>query len=103
MEFAALIALTVLIGMLIILVAIAVGKQKGEISEQLEQKEEDSVVEESAVKASTAKKQKQQRPRKEKAQQQTFSHPLLASSLKVGHASHTVNPILRHIKDDLLY
>lgn len=43
MEFAALIALTVLIGMLIILVAIAVGKQKGEISDQLEQKEEDSV------------------------------------------------------------
>ncbi|KAM9498893.1 transducin beta-like protein 2 isoform 2-T2 [Salvelinus alpinus] len=87
MEFAALTALTVLIGMLIILVAIAVGKQKGEISDQLEQKEEDSVAEESAVKASTAKKQKQQRPRKEKAQQQTFSHPLLASSLK----SHSGN------------
>ncbi|GAA6072616.1 transducin beta-like protein 2, partial [Tachysurus ichikawai] len=36
-----------------------------------------------SLKASTAKKQKaQQRPRKEKPQQHTFSHPLLASSLK---------------------
>ena len=43
MEFAALFALTLLIGMLIILVAVAVGKQKGEISKQLEQNEEDSV------------------------------------------------------------
>ncbi|XP_064834622.1 transducin beta-like protein 2 [Oncorhynchus masou masou] len=88
MEFAALFALTLLIGMLIILVAVAVGKQKGEISEQLEQNEEDSVAERNAVKAPTAKKQKQQqRPRKEKAQQHTFSHPLLASSLK----SHSGN------------
>lgn len=43
MEFAALFVLTLLIGMLILLVAVAVGKQKGEISEQLEQNEEDSV------------------------------------------------------------
>lgn len=42
------------------------------------------ISEESSVKASATKKQKaQQRPRKEKPQQHTFSHPLLASSLKV--------------------
>ncbi|KAJ7996979.1 hypothetical protein DPEC_G00224140 [Dallia pectoralis] len=88
MEFAALIALTLLIGMLVILVGIAVGKQKGELSEQLEQREDNYVAEENTVKASTAKKTKQLlRPRKEKTQQHTFSHSLLASSLK----SHSGN------------
>ncbi|KAL0994495.1 hypothetical protein UPYG_G00123010 [Umbra pygmaea] len=87
MEFAALIALTLLIGMLIILVAVAVGKQKGEVSDQLNQKEDNS-VEENAVKAPIAKKPKKQlRSQKEKAQQHIFSHPLLAASLK----SHSGN------------
>lgn len=39
MEIAALIALTLIIGALLILVAVTVGKQKGEISEQNEQTE----------------------------------------------------------------
>lgn len=37
MEFAAIFALSVLIGALVVLVAVAVGRQKGELSEQNEQ------------------------------------------------------------------
>ncbi|XP_067084781.1 transducin beta-like protein 2 [Osmerus mordax] len=88
MEIAALIALTLIIGALLILVAVTVGKQKGEISEQNEQTE-NLIAEENSVKASVSKKLKldKQRPRKEKPQQHTFSHPLVASSLK----SHSAN------------
>lgn len=83
MEIAALIALTLLIGALLILVVVTVGKQKCEISEQNE-RSENVIAKEELVKASASKKQKQdkQRPRKEKAQQHIFSHRLLASSLK---------------------
>jgi len=38
MEFAAIFALSVLIGALVLLVVVAVGRQKGELSEQNEQK-----------------------------------------------------------------
>ncbi|KAJ8275709.1 hypothetical protein COCON_G00074610 [Conger conger] len=87
MEFAALIAISLLIGALILLVAVAVGKPKGETSQKIEQKE-DTAVEQNGDKAAPSKKQKQQqRPRKEKTQQHTFTHPLLASSLK----SHSGN------------
>ncbi|XP_030648585.1 transducin beta-like protein 2 [Chanos chanos] len=87
MEFAALIAVSLLIGALILMIALTVSKQKGELSEQVEKREEIS-AEESAKKQPPSKKQKQpQRPRKERAQQHTFSHPLLASSLK----SHSGN------------
>ncbi|XP_076129571.1 transducin beta-like protein 2 isoform X2 [Alosa pseudoharengus] len=87
MEPAALIALTLLIGALILLVAVAVSKRKGELSEQVEQKE---VSEENVAKSAPAKKQKaQQRPRKERVQQHTFTHPLLASSLKSHNSSVT--------------
>ncbi|KAF4082214.1 hypothetical protein AMELA_G00149280 [Ameiurus melas] len=87
MEFAALVAVSLIIGALIILVAVAVSKQKAKESEQEEQ---NKAAEESSVKASAAKKQKaQQRPRKEKPQQHTFSHPLLASSLKSHNAAVT--------------
>ncbi|ROL54269.1 Transducin beta-like protein 2 [Anabarilius grahami] len=89
MEFAAIFALSVLIGALVVLVAVAVGRQKDELSEQNEQnKDTDAPVEENATKA-PSKKQKlqQQRPRKERPQQHTFSHQLLASSLK----SHSGN------------
>ncbi|KAM4620117.1 transducin beta-like protein 2 [Polymixia lowei] len=88
MEVAALIALTLLIGALIILVAVAVGKQKGEIGLQAEQTP-DTVAEDNIIKAPASKKQKpeKQRTRKDKAQQHTFSHPLLAASLK----SHSGN------------
>ncbi|XP_076129570.1 transducin beta-like protein 2 isoform X1 [Alosa pseudoharengus] len=88
MEPAALIALTLLIGALILLVAVAVSKRKGELSEQVEQKEVS--VEENVAKSAPAKKQKaQQRPRKERVQQHTFTHPLLASSLKSHNSSVT--------------
>ncbi|KAI5100112.1 transducin beta-like protein 2 precursor, partial [Silurus meridionalis] len=80
MEFAALVAVSLIIGALIILVALAVSKQK---TKQSEEEEQNHKTAESTVKASAAKKQKvQQRPRKEKPQQHTFSHVLLASSLK---------------------
>ncbi|XP_056140827.1 transducin beta-like protein 2 isoform X1 [Lampris incognitus] len=83
MEIAALLALTLLVGALIILVAFAVGRQKGEITAETEQTT-DTVAEESITKAPGSKKQKQekQRSRKDKVQQHTFSHPLLAASLK---------------------
>ncbi|KAG5284732.1 hypothetical protein AALO_G00029870 [Alosa alosa] len=88
MEPAALIALTLVIGALILLVAVAVSKRKGELSEQVEQKEVS--VEENVAKSAPAKKQKaQQRPRKERVQQHTFTHPLLASSLKSHNSSVT--------------
>ncbi|XP_017344315.1 transducin beta-like protein 2 isoform X2 [Ictalurus punctatus] len=87
MEFAALVAVSLIIGALIILVAVAVSKQK---AKQSEQEEQNNKAAESSVKASAAKKQKaQQRPRKEKPQQHTFSHPLLASSLKSHNAAVT--------------
>ncbi|XP_016132620.1 transducin beta-like protein 2 [Sinocyclocheilus grahami] len=83
MEFAAIFALSLLIGALVVLVAVAVGRQKGELSEQNEQKKDTSApVEENAAKASSKKQKHQQRPRKEKPQQHTFTHKLLASSLK---------------------
>ncbi|XP_060765491.1 transducin beta-like protein 2 [Neoarius graeffei] len=88
MEFAALVAVSLIIGALIILVAVAVSKQKAKASEQQEQNNKEA--EESSVKAPSAKKQKvQQRLRKEKPQQHTFSHPLLASSLKSHSGSVT--------------
>lgn len=40
MEFAAIFALSVLIGALVLLVVVAVGRQKGELSEQNEQKKD---------------------------------------------------------------
>ncbi|KAG9351907.1 hypothetical protein JZ751_023158 [Albula glossodonta] len=87
MEFAALVAISLLIGALILLVAVAVGKQKGDLSHETEQKE-DTVVEEDGGKVLPSKKQKQQqRLRKERTQQHSFTHPLLASSLK----SHSGN------------
>lgn len=90
MEFGAIIALTVLIGALVILVAVAIGRQKRESSEQDEQKKDsDSSVEENAVKAPAKKQKQQQRPRKERQQQHTFSHQLLASSLKSHNGNVT--------------
>ncbi|KAM6983735.1 transducin beta-like protein 2 [Tautogolabrus adspersus] len=88
MEVAALFALTLLLGALVILVALAVGRRKEEIREELEQAAE-FTAEGSATKAQASKKPKQekQRSRKDKASQHTFSHPLLASSLK----SHSGN------------
>ncbi|XP_051973730.1 transducin beta-like protein 2 [Xyrauchen texanus] len=88
MEFGAILALSVLIGALVILVAVAVGRQKGELSEQNEQKKDtDAPVEENAVKAPSKKQKQQQRPRKERPQQHTFTHQLLSSVLK----SHSGN------------
>ncbi|MCJ8742131.1 hypothetical protein PDJAM_G00078810 [Pangasius djambal] len=80
MEFVALVVVSLIIGALIILVAVAVSKKA---KQNEEEEQNNKAAEESSVKASAAKKQKaQQRPRKEKPQQHTFSHPLLASSLK---------------------
>ncbi|CAG5870684.1 unnamed protein product [Menidia menidia] len=86
MEVAALFALTLLLGALVILVALAVGRRKDEIREETEQAAE-SAAEASVAKGPTSKKQKQekQRIRKDKPAQHSFSHPLLAASLK-GHS-----------------
>lgn len=43
-------------------------------------------AEENAAKATFKKQKQQQRPRKERPQQHTFSHQLLASALKVIYA-----------------
>ncbi|KAI9531930.1 Transducin beta-like protein 2 [Dissostichus eleginoides] len=88
MEVAALVALTLLLGALVILVAIAVGKRKEEIREEIEQAAE-LTAEGSAAKVPASKKPKQEklRVRKDKASQHTFSHQLLAASLK----SHSAN------------
>ncbi|XP_030009706.1 transducin beta-like protein 2 [Sphaeramia orbicularis] len=88
MEVAALGALTLLLGALVILVALALGKRKDEIREENEPATE-SVAESSVGKSSASKKQKQekQRSRKDKPSQHSFSHPLLASSLK-GHSGN---------------
>ncbi|XP_070839208.1 transducin beta-like protein 2 [Chaetodon trifascialis] len=84
---AALVALTLLLGALVILVALAVGRRKEELREEIEQAAE-FAAEGSAVKGSTSKKQKpeKQRSRKDKASH-TFSHQLLAASLK-SHSGH---------------
>uniref|UniRef100_A0A3Q3EST3 Transducin beta like 2 n=1 Tax=Labrus bergylta TaxID=56723 RepID=A0A3Q3EST3_9LABR len=81
MEIAALCALTLLLGALVVLVALAVGRRKEEIREELEQ------AAEFTGKSSKKPKQEKQRSRKDKASQHTFSHLLLASSLK----SHSGN------------
>lgn len=83
MEAAALGALTLLLGALVLLVLMAVGRRK----EEPEPSAATAGPEESsAVKPSAVKKQKpeKQRSRKEKSTQHTFSHPLLAATLK-GH------------------
>ncbi|XP_054611328.1 transducin beta-like protein 2 [Dunckerocampus dactyliophorus] len=89
MEVIALIALTLLLGALVILVAFAVGKRKEELQEEAEQTGE-CAAEGSVAKAAAAKKlkqDKQQRSRKEKPSQHNFNHPLLAASLK-GHSGN---------------
>ncbi|XP_031725015.1 transducin beta-like protein 2 [Anarhichas minor] len=88
MEVAALFAVTLLLGALIILVALAVGRRKEEIREEIEQAAEFAAVGSVAkVPASKKPKQEKQRSRKDKASQHTFSHQLLAASLK----SHSAN------------
>ncbi|XP_034406945.1 LOW QUALITY PROTEIN: transducin beta-like protein 2 [Cyclopterus lumpus] len=88
MEVAALFAVTLLLGALVMLVALAVARRKEEIREEIEQAAEFAAVG-SVVKGPASKKPKQekQRSRKDKATQHTFSHQLLASSLK----SHSAN------------
>lgn len=88
MEVAALVALTLLLGALVVIVALAVGRRKEEIREEQEQAAE-FTAENSSAKTPASKKPKQekQRSRKDKAAQHTFSHQLLASSLK----SHSGN------------
>ncbi|XP_032389415.1 transducin beta-like protein 2 [Etheostoma spectabile] len=88
MEVAALFALTLLLGALVLLVALAVGRRKEEIREETEHAAE-FTAEGSVAKGLASKKprQEKQRSRKDKALQHTFSHPLLAASLK----SHSAN------------
>ncbi|CAF97319.1 unnamed protein product, partial [Tetraodon nigroviridis] len=90
MELAALVALSLLLGALVILVAFAVGRRKDELSEETKQAEE-FAAEGAAVKGPTSKKHKTEklRNRKEKAAQHLFTHQLLASTLKSHSGSVT--------------
>ncbi|XP_076017569.1 transducin beta-like protein 2 [Genypterus blacodes] len=90
MEVAALLVLTLSLGALVMLVALAVGRRKEEIREETEQTAE-FAAEDIAVKGLASKKPKQekQRSRKEKAPQHTLSHPLLAASLKAHSGNVT--------------
>ncbi|XP_075878595.1 transducin beta-like protein 2 [Nelusetta ayraudi] len=87
MELAALVALTLLLGALVGLVALAVGRRKEEI--RMEEQAAEYAGESNGAKVSAPKKPKQekQRTRKDKVSQHTFSHPLLAATLK----SHSGN------------
>lgn len=88
MEAAALGALTLLLGALVLLVLLAVGRRKEEPepSAATAGPEESSAVKPSAVKK---QKQEKQRSRKEKTTQHTFSHPLLAATLKAHNGNVT--------------
>ncbi|XP_048839821.1 transducin beta-like protein 2 [Brienomyrus brachyistius] len=87
MELVAVVAVSLLIGALILLVAVAVFKQEKQMNEQNNEREETDVKENGEKAVSIKKQKQQQRPRKEKSQQHTFSHTLLAASLK----SHSGN------------
>ncbi|XP_075710243.1 transducin beta-like protein 2 [Rhinoderma darwinii] len=86
MEVVALVAVTVLLGGIVVLLALWGKKAK-----------EGSELEPGAEKANgqaipdkqSAKKQKPQKPRKDKAKPHTFSHPLLASALKAHSGNIT--------------
>ncbi|KAG8538496.1 hypothetical protein GDO81_022537 [Engystomops pustulosus] len=79
MEVVALVAVTVLLGGIVVLLALW-GRKGKEGSEEEESAEKANGH---AVPEKPTKKQKPQRPRKEKVKPHSFSHPLLASALKV--------------------
>lgn len=86
MEVVALVAVSVVLGGIILL--LAVWRQKGrEVSEPepSDYKANGQAVPEKQL----SKKQKQQKPRKEKTRQHTFTHPLLASALKAHSGNIT--------------
>ncbi|XP_044142988.1 transducin beta-like protein 2 [Bufo gargarizans] len=84
MEVVALVAVTVLLGGIVVLLTLWGRKAKEGAEPSAEQANGKAVPEKQP-----AKKQKPQRPRKEKAQPHTFSHPLLASALKAHSGSIT--------------
>ncbi|KAJ3589055.1 hypothetical protein NHX12_009903 [Muraenolepis orangiensis] len=86
MEFAAVVAFTLLLGALIALVAVAVRKQKVETGTQEEQAADTVAADEPKPPITKKPKPEKQRTRKDKAQH-SFSHPLVASTLK----SHSGN------------
>ncbi|KAL7848511.1 hypothetical protein AOLI_G00232290 [Acnodon oligacanthus] len=90
MEFLAVLALSLLLAALLALLFAAVSRKISgtEHPDQNRPRTAAAPPEESSVKAPSSKKLKQQQ-RKEKLQQHTFSHPLLASSLKSHSGSVT--------------
>ncbi|KAK7907051.1 hypothetical protein WMY93_015663 [Mugilogobius chulae] len=88
MEAAALGVLTLLLGALVLLVVLALGRRKdAETGADLTVPEETSAVKPSAVKKQ--KQEKTQRRSKDKNSQHTFSHPLLAATLKAHNGNVT--------------
>ncbi|XP_068121959.1 transducin beta-like protein 2 [Hyperolius riggenbachi] len=86
MEAVALVAVTVLIGGIILLLAVWRSRGKtGSEPEPSDQRANGQAVPEKHP----SKKTKQQKPRKERAQQHNFSHPLLASALKAHSGNIT--------------
>ncbi|XP_072303096.1 transducin beta-like protein 2 [Eucyclogobius newberryi] len=90
MEVAALGALTLLLGALVLLVLLALGKRTDDTATTAGTAGE--TAGNGAVKSSAVKKQKQekqQRRSKDKIAQHTFSHPLLAATLKAHNGNVT--------------
>ncbi|XP_028662773.1 transducin beta-like protein 2 [Erpetoichthys calabaricus] len=85
MELAFLIPVSVVLGALVLLVVVTVGKKWGQSMQTEEQSKERSEKKANGTVGRTAaskKQTKQQRLRKERPQQHAFSHQLLAASLK---------------------
>ncbi|XP_056414615.1 transducin beta-like protein 2 [Hyla sarda] len=86
MEVVALVAVTVVLGGIVVLLALwgRKGKEGSELETGAEKANGHAVPEKQPT-----KKQKQPRPRKEKTQAHTFSHPLLAAALKAHSGNIT--------------
>ncbi|XP_034033375.1 transducin beta-like protein 2 isoform X2 [Thalassophryne amazonica] len=82
-----LVCLSVLVGVLVLLLVVAVSRRTDQMMEQIQSLSEDSATKGPAIKKP---RQEKQRSRKDKAPQHSFSHPLLAASLK-GHSGNVTS------------
>ncbi|XP_072909680.1 transducin beta-like protein 2 [Hemitrygon akajei] len=88
MDQFAVVALSLLLGALVLLISAVLSRSRNGLPQRDDSGDEDSKVSNDASERNVAsKKQKLQRSRKEKLQQHVFTHPLLATSLK-GHSGN---------------
>ncbi|XP_043910055.1 transducin beta-like protein 2 [Protopterus annectens] len=88
MELAALVAVSLVIGAIVLIVALALGRQRESVQNISDVDRDETKTNGDVAKLEGTKKVKQQvRPRKEKPQLHFFNHKLLASSLK-GHSGN---------------